>query len=213
MRGSTRGLLVLDLDNTVLCRPSKWQNRLRLYVGHENDAGTGTGVILPGCRDALAAARRDWDLVAVTARWGTARCRSNTQAWLAANGVPMPAHFAPYPIPTDVPRAEFKAAVIADLLRARPRDAPAAGVGDRPSDMQAYVQNGLPALMLTDSLGELGPRHAQLLQQTAARLEQCQHRRRQPAQIHFFETAEQLAWTQIAAFLRGLLPSCHVAQE
>lgn len=120
--------------------------------------------ILPGCRDALCRLRTAWELVAVTARWGgVPRCRTNTELWLEANGIPMPTYYAPRPIPSDAPRAEFKAGVIARLLDERGGSSDggvfAVGVGDRPSDMRAYVRNGLHALVITDALGEVSGRH------------------------------------------------------
>ena len=118
--------------------------------------------ILPGCRAALTRLRAEWELVAVTARWGgVPRCRRNTELWLEANGIAMPTYYAPRPIPSDAPRAAFKASVIAHLLEERGGGGASGdtvfgvGVGDRPSDMQAYVQNGLHALVITDALGEV----------------------------------------------------------
>ena len=215
LRRCARGLLVLDLDHTVLQRPRPLYNGVNLYVGHEDDTGTRTGEILPGCVDALGSARPHWDLVAVTARWGLPRCRANTEIWLDAHGLSMPAHFAPRPIPTDAPRAAFKAEVISRLLHERSRaDAaaagcttPAVGVGDRPSDMEAYVRNGLTAVMITDSLGELGAKHAQLLEQMAHRLRaEFGDGGEDGARIHFFASdQEHLAWNKIGTFLDDMI--------
>ena len=47
------------------------------------------------------------------------------------------------PYPTDLPRAKFKAEAIRTLIEGGQYGEVVAGVGDRPSDMHAYVQNGL----------------------------------------------------------------------
>ena len=210
-----RGLLVLDLDHTVLRRPRALYNGMNLYVGHEDDTGLRTGEILPGCLNALASARSNWNLVAVTARWGVPRCRTNTEIWLNAHDLSMPTYFAHRPIPTDGPRAAFKAQVISRLLNGRSQDdatasgraAPAVGIGDRPSDMEAYVRNGLTAVMITDSLGELGAKHAELLEQMAHKLRsEYGDGGKDGAHIHFFASdQERLAWDKIGSFLDEII--------
>lgn len=97
----------------------------------------------------------DWEFVAVTARWGAIeRCRTNTERWLEAHGLAMPVYYASYPYPTDSPRVAFKAGVIQKLKESRTHGEVLVGIGDRPSDMKAYVKNNLLALIVMDALGE-----------------------------------------------------------
>jgi hypothetical protein len=66
----------------------------------------------------------------------------------------MPVFFASYPYPTDAPRVAFKAGVINKLQQSGRYGHVVVGVGDRPSDLKAYAENGLHSLIVMDSLGE-----------------------------------------------------------
>jgi hypothetical protein len=175
---------------------------LRLYVGEENTAGTHTGLILDGVAKGLKQVSASWNLVAVTARWGAIeRCRTNTEKWFAANiDVPIPVFYAEYPLLSDAPRGAFKSEVIKRLKRSPELyGSILAGVGDRPSDMEAYVSNGMHALMITDEIGELGgaSAHAKALRKKEEELGPFE------SAVEYFETrvtagdAECCAWEQI----------------
>ena len=204
---------MVDIDNTILSRPSVMQDPLpglRLYLGTEHTSGpnkgTVTGTIMPGCRVALQALRAaGWNLVAVTARFGGwPRCRANTEAWLESNGIPMPVIYASVPYPTDRPRAEFKARAIQDLQASGEYGDIVAGVGDRPSDMIAYAQNRLRCMVITDQLGEVGGAdvHRTKLLEAEAKL-----RKSMPGvAIEYFETdavTGMTAWSKIERALLG----------
>ena len=75
-----------------------------------------------------------------------------------------------------------------------------AGVGDRPSDMEAYAVNGLHALMITDELGEMGEGHAEALVDKEKELIES------GASIEYFGSSSEagLAWEQIARRLGEL---------
>jgi hypothetical protein len=183
---------------------------LRLYLGDENASGTRTGLILDGVAKGLQSVSSSWNLVAVTARWGAIeRCRTNTDKWFAANiELPsIPVIYADYPLPTDAPRGAFKSEVI-QRLKTSPElyGSILAGVGDRPSDMEAYVTNGMHALMITDEIGELGgtSAHAEALLKKEEELSAYD-----PA-VEYFKTyttaegAECCAWEQIAERLEDI---------
>jgi hypothetical protein len=181
---------------------------------------------MPGAVEAVNALSPDWDFYAVTARWGLPRCKTNTVAWLNAHGIRVaaPVEYSAWPLPTDPPRKTFKAAVIRGIReRTTPvNGAPALvlGVGDRPSDMEAYVENGLRAFIITDGVGEMGARHDELLFECERKLMEAHRGGMLPApagsavgsepappQIEFFASLPEggpSAWEQIQARMREL---------
>jgi len=199
---------ILDLDHTVLHRTTFTQNPLAglaLYVGRETQEGTVTGTIMPDCADTIAALRESWNFVAVTARWGwLPRARANTETWLAAHGMSMPVYYAPRPYPQDADRAVFKKGVIEGIGRGGEHGPVLAGVGDRPSDMVAYTENGLHAIVITDALGEMSgssDKHRGFLHETEATL-----REKDPGvSIEYIEsTRDRTAWVAIRQRLAAL---------
>ena len=162
--GILRPTIVLDLDETVLFRPNGLIDTLRLYLS----PGTVVGEGYPDAVAVLTRLQPRFNLAAVTARWSLAS--RNTDEWLLAHGLNgIPALHASRPLPLDDSRIGFKSAAI-DKLREmglRPVSSynrnnqyasvcthssiphprlQVMGVGDRPSDLEAYHSKGLTAL-------------------------------------------------------------------
>ncbi len=141
--------LVLDLDETLLHRPGGALDWLALYAWRTAAVGVPYEHALASVR-ALSAA---YNVVAVTARFALAE--ANTARWLAAQGLAhLPVLYAAGVHAGDGSRVAFKASAIAHLRAAG--WAPAAGVGDRPSDLQAYASAGLLACMVVHAEGRAG---------------------------------------------------------
>jgi hypothetical protein len=133
-------MLVLDLDDTVLWRVSALDT-LRLYCL----PGALVGEPFPSAIPVLHALSRRYELAAVTARWSLAA--RNTKAWLSLHGFPaIPCIHSWRPHPWDASRVAFKSAAIARLRMAG--GSPTIGVGDRPSDLEAYLSSGLSAFLV-----------------------------------------------------------------
>jgi len=150
---------ILDLDQTVLTREPMTSDPFagaRLYFGRESDKGNVTGDIMPDCKETVRELAHMWNFVAVTARWGgITRCRQNTETWLRAHGMEMPVFYASWPYPTDRPRVDFKASAIRHIQSSGKYGEILVGVGDRPSDVLAYLSTGLKPFVVTDALGEV----------------------------------------------------------
>ena len=138
--------LVLDLDETLLHRPGGALDWLALYAWRT----AAVGVPYAHALASLHALSPAYNLVAVTARFALAE--ANTARWLAAQGLAsLPVLYAAGVHAGDGSRGAFKASAIAHLRAAG--WAPAAGVGDRPSDLQAYASAGLLACMVVHAEG------------------------------------------------------------
>jgi hypothetical protein len=108
----------------------------------------------------------------------------------------MPVFYCPYIYPTDAPRAVYKASVIHKLKESAEFGEVLVGVGDRPSDMQAYAQNGLTSLIVADSLGECleasGDPSAQ-----RKMLQDAEHKLTRADVEYYTSTPDCSAWMQI----------------
>lgn len=114
----------------------------------------GKGVVGRPFEDAVAtidALADRFCFVAVTARYSAAA--DATVDWLAANGLAdMPVIHSDRPHPGDDSRIAFKRDAILALRSQHGLD-PVIGVGDRPSDLRAYVQAGLHACIVVHGPG------------------------------------------------------------
>lgn len=139
--------LVLDLDDTVLGRSRGVHDTVLLYAW----TTPFTGVPYPGAIESVNRLSRNFRIVAVTARWNI--CAPNTERWLVANGLAgLPVVHASRPHPGDASRIAFKLGAI-ERLRAEGW-APIAGVGDRPSDVEAYARAGLATCVVAHARAE-----------------------------------------------------------
>ena len=137
--------LVLDLDDTVLFRTRGLVDAALVYGLPPALAAQYVGVPYAGALDALRDLARVFRIVALTARWAAGA--RYTDAWLARHGLAgMPVIVARAPHPGDDSRVAFKSAAIAWLQETG--WAPVVGVGDRPSDLEAYVASGLHACVV-----------------------------------------------------------------
>ncbi len=196
--------LVLDLDETLLYRRGVL-DRVALYAWRTAGVGVPYAQALPSLH-ALSSA---YSLVAVTARYALAE--ANTARWLAAQGLPgLPVVYAAGVHAGDASRGAFKAGAIRHLRAAG--WAPVAGVGDRPSDLEAYASEGLQALMVVHAEGSRGGEGAR----AAAGLLQAQARFPRASVAYFSDCAQARAalglpsaappaplWQQVAAHLLG----------
>ena len=148
--------LVLDLDGTILDR-NFWES-LRLYLVPSARTGRIFSQAAPVLRRLGGKAR----LVGVTARCLLAA--GNTRRWLRAQGVPdIPVLHAPFFLVTERARVRFKRRALRRLKDEGHRLV--LGVGDRGSDLEAYVREGLFPVLLVPSPG--GRRHRSLLERAA----------------------------------------------
>lgn len=170
---------VIDLDQTVLTREPITKDPfagLRLYIGRETEKGDVTGDIMNDCKNTIRGCiANGWNFVAVTARWGgISRCRENTENWLRAHEMEMPVYYATMPYPTDGPRAAFKAGVIREIQRSGEFGNVLVGIGDRPSDIKAYLDTDIVPIVVKDALGEVeggAEAHLRKIQSLEARYE------------------------------------------
>lgn len=156
--------------------------------------------------------------VAVTARWAPAA--GKTEAWLAGVGLGgLPVVYATGPHVGDDSRIGFKASAI-EALRAGGLS-PTVGIGDRPSDLRAYLRASIVPCMVAHAQSS-GGAHA-----AAAHCVQALHDLRNAAQheprapIHYFTDSAPAAavhgavcattaaplppvWKQLHAFLAAL---------
>jgi hypothetical protein len=146
--GAGAPTIVIDLDETILFRQRGLVDAALLYLWP--GAGARVGVPYPSAVAAINHLASRYRFVAVTARWkGAGR---GTHGWLAASGLPgMPVILAEGMHPQDAPRAAYKAAAIRHIREEGWN--PVLGVGDRPSDMEAYTSEGLRAFMVAHREG------------------------------------------------------------
>ena len=161
--------LVLDLDETLVHRRGVADAAL-MYVA----PWVLVGRPYPGASAAVQSLAERFNVVAVTARWRLAE--PSTDRMLASVGLAgLPTIFAARPHPGDASRVAFKARAI-ELLRERGW-APFAGVGDRPSDLRAYVRAGVAALMVAHASGGGGSESSARAQLCALRALESELRR------------------------------------
>ena len=179
--------IVLDLDETLVHRRGIADAAL-MYVA----PWVLVGRPYPGAPAAAQTLSARFNLVAVTARWRLAE--SSTERMLASVGLArLPTIFAADPHPGDASRVDFKARAI-ELLRERGW-APFAGVGDRPSDLRAYVRAGVTALMVAHASGSGGSEGSARAQLCALRAVETELRKDALAaggeepRIHYFTDA------------------------
>lgn len=138
-------VIILDLDDTLLLRTSGLFDTLRLYMLPRAIVGAAASMAIP----TIQTLSPHFDFAAVTARWSVSA--RNTNAWLDANGLTgLPCTHSWRPHPFDASRVQFKSEAI-DRIRVEGAR-PVIGVGDRPSDLEAYLRSGLQALMVRHCL-------------------------------------------------------------
>ena len=137
--------LVVDLDDTVLYRTRGALDAALVYGLPPSLAAAWVGEPYAGALEALRGLSRSYRIVALTARWAAGA--RYTHAWLERHGLGgLPVIVAVAPHPGDDSRVAFKAAAVAWL--AAGGWAPLVGVGDRPSDLEAYAAAGLHAAVV-----------------------------------------------------------------
>lgn len=137
--------VVVDLDDTVV--DGGLLSSLRLVLGFPY-----SGVApFEGASEALGQLERDWSIVILTSR--ASFLEGTTLKWLDGHGFPRaPVAFSSRPILTKNGREEFKRRAIADLkLRGMRVEY---GVGDKGTDIRAYLRNGLKAILVLDGPGD-----------------------------------------------------------
>lgn len=141
-----RPTIVLDLDETLVYRPRGIVDKVLMYGAPWAVVGRPYAGSI-ACINSLAV---KFNIVAVTARWRFAE--ASTEHMLVEAGLPqMPVIYAGEMHPGDDSRIAYKARAIRHL-----RDegwAPFVGVGDRASDMKAYITEGLTALVVVHREG------------------------------------------------------------
>jgi len=174
--------LVLDLDETVLHRPRGLLDKIGLYAWPSTDIGVPYSSFLP----CIYRLRENFDIVAVTARWRFAE--ANTARWLSTRGLGgIPVIYAREIHPGDDSRVDFKASAIR-FVREKGWN-PVMGVGDRPSDLSAYVREGLSAMMVIHAEGSSESRAKEHLQSLL--LIETQLLQDYPgAEVHYFGAKE-----------------------
>jgi len=140
--------VVLDLDGTILDR--NLRESLKLYLL----PSSRTGRIFSRAGEALKRLSRKAELLGVTARCFLAS--GNTRRWLQAQGLPpFPVFHAPFFLVREKARLLFKRRCLRRLKQEGYRLA--LGVGDRGSDLEAYLEEGLFPVLLVPKPG--GSRH------------------------------------------------------
>ncbi len=137
--------LVLDLDGTILDR--NLGESLKLYLL----PSSRTGRIFSRAGEALRRLSEKAELVGVTARCFLAS--GNTRRWLQAQGLPpFPVFHAPFFLVREKARVRFKRRCLRKLKEEGYRLV--LGVGDRGSDLEAYLSEGLfPVLLVPEPKG------------------------------------------------------------
>lgn len=108
------------------------------------------GIPYPSAVQAIHSLAPRYRFAAVTARWQYAR--RNTVGWLTMAGLhDLPVIFSSSMHPKDTTRAAYKAAAIRHLRQEG--WGPVIGVGDRPSDLEAYAAEGLRCFMVAHNAG------------------------------------------------------------
>ncbi len=140
--------VVLDLDGTILDR--NLRESLKLYLL----PSSRTGRIFSRAGEALKRLSEKAELLGVTARCILAS--GNTRRWLRAQGLPpFPVFHAPFFLVREKARVRFKGRCLKKLKQEGYRLV--LGVGDRGSDLEAYLGEGLFPVLLVPRPG--GSRH------------------------------------------------------
>ena len=143
-----RACVVFDLDETVLRRSALGQ--ALVYVPLTSLVpGVGLSILGEPCKDAVRTcqhlAELGVDQVGVTARWG-GMGHFNTRRWLDSRGFGhFGLHCAPHPLRDEAARLRWKSECIRGLQQ-QGCDI-VAGVGDRESDIRAYLSSGIPLVI------------------------------------------------------------------
>jgi hypothetical protein len=141
-----RPTVIIDLDETLVWRPRGIVDKIAMYTAPWMIVGRPYEGAIAGVQS-LA---EKFNVVAVTARWQLAE--ASTEHMLATAGLArMPVIYAGDIHPGDASRVAYKARAIRHL-----RDegwAPFAGIGDRASDVKAYTDEGLTALVVLHAEG------------------------------------------------------------
>ena len=143
--------LIVDLDETVLYRTRGLLDALTLYAVPNSKFAEQVGEPYLGAHAALVHLSLRFRIVAVTARWG-GRAGIPTEKWLENNGFKgLPLVLASGLHPQDKTRVGYKIAAI-EFLRNEGWE-PVIGIGDRPSDLEAYTATGLESIIVAHSQG------------------------------------------------------------
>lgn len=170
-------LIVTDVDNTILqaerrlwrvLRELGWEEFFpQMQADYEGAKGLpaperfyrlflserylGLDEPLPGAAEALRALRgRGYKIIYLTGRHDAPHdsMRRGTERWLAEHGFPHPGDGSTLLLMKPRRKLEdraFKEEALAEILKMGPVRA---GIGDRPSDGQAYLRWGIPAILL-----------------------------------------------------------------
>jgi len=143
--------LIVDLDETVLYRTRGLLDAVTLYAVPNSKFAEQVGEPYLGAHAALVHLSLRFRIVAVTARWG-GRAGIPTEKWLENNGFKgLPLVLASELHPQDKTRVGYKIAAI-EFLRNEGWE-PVIGIGDRPSDLEAYTATGLESIIVSHSQG------------------------------------------------------------
>ncbi len=126
-------MMVIDLDHTVV-DASFWRVLL---------PGSGWAKPMAGSVEVTRRLAKDYQLIYLTHRPDLLTRRS--KAWLSEHGYPV-APLLVSEMKDVMDSGEFKTGKLKSLREAYPRLS--IGIGDKPSDAQAYVQNGMTAYLL-----------------------------------------------------------------
>jgi hypothetical protein len=140
--------LVLDLDETVLRRSAIGQ-ALVYFPWAAWVPVVGPRVLGEPCRDAVEVCQRlasiGIEQAGITARWGGLGYW-NTRRWLDVHGLShVSLRCSPQPLPSEEARLAWKRGCIEELQREGVEVI--GGVGDRESDVMAYLESGLPIVV------------------------------------------------------------------
>jgi len=143
--------IVIDLDETVLYRTRGLIDAITLYAAPNSSFADRVGEPYAGAYEALLHLSTRFRIVAVTARWG-GRAGKPTERWLEKHGFRgLPLVLASGLHPQDKTRVGYKIAAV-KLLQSEGWE-PVVGIGDRPSDLEAYSATGLESVMVAHSQG------------------------------------------------------------
>jgi len=135
-----RPAIVFDLDGTILER--NFIQSLSLYLFPFGS----TGKIFPGVIDVMKRIVVKADIFALTARCKIAR--NKTKAWVNSYGLPFKEIIhSPFFLLTEPQRIRFKKKVLKDLKNKGIKIV--IGVGDRASDLDSYIQEGIFPVMIS----------------------------------------------------------------
>ena len=142
--------IVVDLDETLLFRERGLLDAALLYAAPAALSAAHVGRPYEAAAAAVRGLALHFRIVAVTARHASAE--RATRLWLQEHGLGgLPLVLAAGMHPRDASRVAYKRAAIRLLREEGWR--PVLGVGDRPSDLQAYAREGLAAVMVAHAQG------------------------------------------------------------